>query len=77
MACGNHAIIHRPIWRAAAASRFAVGSGLRRSRAALRLWLARSRQRRTLSDLDDHLLRDIGLTPGDAARERTKRSWRP
>ena len=32
-------------------------------------WLVRSRQRRALAELDDHLLRDIGLTRDEARRE--------
>ena len=42
-------------------------------------WIARSRQRRKLAELamaDDHLLRDIGLTPEDARREAAKPFWR-
>jgi uncharacterized protein YjiS (DUF1127 family) len=42
----------------------------------LRTWLARRRQRRALSDLDDHLLRDLGLTRAAAAREEAKPFWR-
>lgn len=38
-------------------------------------WLARSRQRRDLAALDAHLLRDIGVTPGEAAREAAKPFW--
>lgn len=39
-------------------------------------WLERSRTRRSLSRLDDHLLKDIGLTPGDVRRETSKPFWR-
>jgi uncharacterized protein YjiS (DUF1127 family) len=79
MACGNHAIVNLPIRDAAgpASPRFDVGSALHRSRALLRTWLARRRQRRALSDLDDHLLRDLGLTRAAAAREEAKPFWRP
>jgi uncharacterized protein YjiS (DUF1127 family) len=38
--------------------------------------LERSRQRRALNRLSDALLRDIGLTRGDAAREIEKPFWR-
>lgn len=38
-------------------------------------WFARSRQRRDLAELDAHLLKDIGLTPGEAAREARKPFW--
>ncbi len=39
-------------------------------------WIARSRQRRDLADLSDHLLKDIGLTRAQAAREAAKPFWR-
>jgi uncharacterized protein YjiS (DUF1127 family) len=39
--------------------------------------MERSRQRRALSRLSDALLRDIGLTRGEAARESAKPFWRP
>jgi uncharacterized protein YjiS (DUF1127 family) len=35
----------------------------------------RWQQRQTLLDLDDHLLRDIGLTRNQAAREARKPFW--
>jgi uncharacterized protein YjiS (DUF1127 family) len=38
-------------------------------------WLARSRQRRDLAELDAHLLRDIGVTRGEASREAAKPFW--
>ena len=40
-------------------------------------WLERSRQRRALRELNDHMLRDIGLTRADAWAEADKRFWRP
>lgn len=43
-------------------------------RAAVR-WAARARQRRDLAELDAHLLKDIGLTSGEAAREAAKPFW--
>ncbi|MBL8662167.1 MAG: DUF1127 domain-containing protein [Candidatus Odyssella sp.] len=43
-------------------------------RAAVR-WAARARQRRDLADLDAHLLKDIGVTPGQAVRESAKPFW--
>lgn len=38
-------------------------------------WETRHRGRKALARLDDHLLRDIGLTDGRAAREATKTFW--
>lgn len=38
-------------------------------------WLERSRQRRHLSALDDHVLKDIGLTRADVALECEKPFW--
>lgn len=40
------------------------------------LWAARHRQRRELRELDERLLRDIGLTRGEALREAAKPFWR-
>lgn len=45
--------------------------------AALREWLRRSRTRHEIVELDDHLLRDIGLTRFDAAVESRKHFWQP
>jgi uncharacterized protein YjiS (DUF1127 family) len=45
----------------------------------IELWLARRRQRKALAELatrDDHLLRDIGLSRGEAEREAAKPFWR-
>jgi uncharacterized protein YjiS (DUF1127 family) len=36
----------------------------------------RARQRRALAGLDDHLLRDIGISRGDARRESAMPFWR-
>ena len=46
----------------------------------IRLWIARSRQRRHLGELaawDDHILKDIGVSRDDALREAAKPFWRP
>jgi uncharacterized protein YjiS (DUF1127 family) len=39
-------------------------------------WLGRARQRRALSELNDQMLRDIGLTRADAWAESEKPFWR-
>ncbi len=38
-------------------------------------WETRKRGRKALSRLDDHLLRDIGLSDGRAEREAAKAFW--
>lgn len=38
-------------------------------------WLSRSRERRALGDLNDHLLRDVGITRDEAEREVAKPFW--
>jgi uncharacterized protein YjiS (DUF1127 family) len=38
-------------------------------------WLDASRSRQTLDELDEHLLRDIGLTRDEARREASKFFW--
>ena len=39
-------------------------------------WIERTRQRNALAGLNDHQLRDIGITRLDAARECEKPFWR-
>ena len=39
-------------------------------------WIERTRQRQALAELDDHMLRDIGVTRVEAARECRKPFWR-
>ncbi len=39
------------------------------------LLIARRRQRHDLAELDEHLLKDIGVTPAEAAREAAKPFW--
>jgi uncharacterized protein YjiS (DUF1127 family) len=55
------------------------GSAWRRGLALVALWLLRATQRRQLAEisLDPHMLRDLGLTEHDAAREIRKQFWRP
>lgn len=40
-------------------------------------WLARRRQRLDLQELDPRMLKDLGLTPADVAREAGKPFWQP
>jgi uncharacterized protein YjiS (DUF1127 family) len=42
----------------------------------LATWIGRTRQRDALAGLDDHQLRDIGITRVEAARECEKPFWR-
>jgi uncharacterized protein YjiS (DUF1127 family) len=59
---------------------FVPGSGLRlvplRVVARLLEWQERSRQRAMLVTMDEHLLRDLGLTRSDAQEEYQKPFWR-
>jgi uncharacterized protein YjiS (DUF1127 family) len=48
---------------------------LRAFGAVVRTWVDRSRQRRALAELDDWLLRDIGLTRAQAEHEAAKPFW--
>lgn len=41
------------------------------------VWRERARQRRVLAAMDDHLLKDIGLTRADVDHETGKPFWRP
>ena len=38
-------------------------------------WYDRHLQRLDLAEIDEHLLRDLGLTPEDVRRECAKRFW--
>ena len=40
------------------------------------VWARRRRQRLQLKDLDDHILRDIGISRAEADREMRKPFWR-
>ena len=42
----------------------------------LLVWQERSRQRRALARLDDHFLRDVGISRADVAAECNKPFWR-
>ncbi len=56
-------------------------SGLRRLGARgldrLLLWTERAGQRHRLAELNDHMLRDIGLSRADVMAEVSKPFWRP
>jgi uncharacterized protein YjiS (DUF1127 family) len=41
------------------------------------LWVERSRSRRVLATLDDHQLRDVGISRADARLESAKPFWMP
>ncbi|MER8785701.1 DUF1127 domain-containing protein [Mesorhizobium sp. M0437] len=41
----------------------------------LKRWFDRHLQRLDLAEIDDHLLRDLGLTPEDVRRECAKSFW--
>jgi uncharacterized protein YjiS (DUF1127 family) len=45
--------------------------------AMLEQWIERHRQRRALLELSDHMLKDIGISAGDAWQEGRKPFWRP
>lgn len=61
--------------------RQSVGLALRaiivRIIATLHQWQERARQRQALRELDERMLRDIGLTPSDVDRETRKPFWMP
>jgi uncharacterized protein YjiS (DUF1127 family) len=79
MSCGATVLYSKPSWtplprRLVAAT--AVVALVRGWLIALVRMHGRSCQRRTLRDLDDHLLRDIGVTREQAEREAHKPFWR-
>jgi len=43
----------------------------------LQSWRARARERRMLLQLDERMLKDIGVTRVDVAQEASKPFWRP
>lgn len=49
--------------------------GIPRHARRLRLWMGLLKQRKALYELDDHLLRDIGVTPEAARREARRPPW--
>jgi len=54
----------------------ALAARLRGLAGRIRTWRERARQRRHLAGLNDHMLRDIGLTRGDVMAESSKPFWR-
>ena len=77
----DHVMVAEPFWQLTgsqtlrnAASRVEVVAG--RIFATFVLWQERGRLRAALARLDDHLLRDIGLSREEAARECAKPVWR-
>jgi len=51
-----------------------IGS-VRRATLKIHAWMERSRQRHALSNLDDHHLKDIGLSRAEAMAEARKPFW--
>ena len=51
--------------------------GLRHLFAVLREWHQNVLARRSLADLPEHMLKDIGLTRGDVAAEAARPAWQP
>jgi uncharacterized protein YjiS (DUF1127 family) len=66
----------RPVARPGAAPRFGTTDWLQRAGATVRLWKERSRARQELLTLDEHILRDVGLTPYEVRMEAYKPFWR-
>ncbi len=60
-----------------AAAAQATARGASRLAELLFEWRERAWQRQTLGKLSDHMLRDIGISRVDAAREASKPFWRP
>jgi uncharacterized protein YjiS (DUF1127 family) len=54
-----------------------LASAMRRTVQLLLIWRERVQQRRQLQLLNDHMLRDIGLTRADVFAEASKPFWKP
>lgn len=52
-------------------------NGLQRLNTLILLWMNRYQQRKLLSALDDHILKDIGISKVDALIESSKPFWKP
>jgi uncharacterized protein YjiS (DUF1127 family) len=57
-------------------TRHRLARAMRAAMALVRLWHERARQRSHLAALDARMLRDIGITRSEAAREYEKPFWR-
>ena len=71
---------HRPVVTHAPAldvSLTGLGALLVKASDTLLDWQDRARQRHRLGEMDDHLLRDIGLSRADLEHEIEKPFWRP
>ena len=68
---------HRPgLGRASSPRRVRLGlRALERAAELLLTWQERAQQRHELETLNDHMLRDIGLTRADVMAEATKPFW--
>ena len=62
-----HALVARQDWM----------GRVRRAVQLLLIWRERAQQRRQLEYLNDHMLRDIGLTRADVFAEASKPFWQP
>lgn len=74
---GHTALTGKPLYENVPALRLRSQAGglLARIAQTIALWHGRSSQRRHVVHLNDHLLRDIGLTRADIDAERKKRFW--
>jgi uncharacterized protein YjiS (DUF1127 family) len=54
-----------------------LASTVQRAVTLLLIWRERARQRHQLQLLNDHMLRDIGLTRADVFAEASKPFWKP
>lgn len=54
-----------------------VTRAVRRGVNVLLTWQQRARERQLLACMDDHILRDLGLSRADVMREHVKPFWRP
>jgi uncharacterized protein YjiS (DUF1127 family) len=64
-------------WRASSVKRSGQDHDSRSPLALLQKWRRRRRSRVLLSQLDGHMLRDIGLSYADAEHEANKPFWLP